>query len=109
MSRLWASLTPPAGLIFGPAMWAANTQLADMLPDLECHTHMALLGLSSLIAVVVTALGGLLSWQHARQPSAAYAVSQPFVAHVSALVALIFAFALLLQGASSLVISGCQH
>jgi hypothetical protein len=52
---------------------------------------------------------GALSWRLDSRPSIGDDRSLPFSSRLSALAALVFTFALLMQGAASLVLSGCER
>lgn len=95
-----------AGLSIGGLLWAANTQLGEILPYPECRMRIALLALTSL-ALGLGAIGtGLLSWRTRRPADAAVDV---FLSRLGIMAALLFTFAIALQGAASLVLSGCER
>lgn len=107
--RVW--LLSYAGLIVGPALWALNTQLGQMLPYFECQGSVRMLAIASFAGAAFAALVGALSLTVARKkPSDSdHEPTWNFISMVSGLAALLFAFALALQGAASLVLSGCEH
>ncbi|MDB5512281.1 MAG: hypothetical protein JWR08_1764 [Enterovirga sp.] len=111
---LGASLLPCAGLIVGCVTWAANMQLGQILPYLDCRSGLHLAALSSLVAACLTLGGSYLSWRSTgRAPvaagEAAYPASRRFVAAVCTLSGLIFAYALLLQVLSGILLTGCER
>jgi hypothetical protein len=61
---------------------------------------------------MIAALAGLASWRSARPASAETAASgetASFVGALSSLAALVFTFALLMQGIASMVLTGCER
>ncbi len=104
-----AKLTTWAGLVIGGLAWAANTQLGDMLATTDCISVARPSAIISavLVALVLTSAG--LSWWLDGKPSAEVDRTLPFASQLSALAALIFAFALVLQTTASLVLSGCER
>ncbi|CCD85405.1 protein of unknown function [Bradyrhizobium sp. ORS 285] len=104
-----AKLTAWAGLVIGGLAWAANTQLGEMLPTTDCISTISPSPIvSAALLVVVLAAAGL-SWWLDGKPSAQADRTLPFASRLSALTALMFAFALLLQAIASLVLSGCER
>jgi len=104
-----AKLMAWAGLVIGGVAWAANTQLGEILPTANCigrHHLSAIISFAG--AFVVLACGGV-SWCLDHRPSIGDDHSLPFASRLSALAALVFTFALLMQGAASLVLSGCER
>ncbi|NOJ42180.1 hypothetical protein [Bradyrhizobium australiense] len=99
------------GLSIAPAVWIVNTQLGQILPYLDCQHQTAYSAIASFAGAVASCVAAAISWRAAQRVS----VSEPsptepsFVGSMSALSALLFAFALLMQGAASLVLSGCQR
>ncbi len=102
-----------AGLVAGPLAWAVNTQLGQMLPYLQCSTRLPLLAGTSWLLALLACAAALLSWfgntEPLRRPSSGRAHTDEFIKMLSALAGALFAFALALQGASSLVLSGCER
>ena len=111
MKRVLARLAEWAGLWVGTVLWATNIQLGQMLPLTDCVMQRHLLAIISLTAVLGTALAGALSWQSSktgiigfRSPSTFH-----FISALSALASLVFVFALTLQMAASVVLTGCER
>jgi hypothetical protein len=111
-----ANLAPSLGLIVGPALWAANTQLGQVLPELSCSSGVPFAALASLAAALATASAAYISWCSvgsrmnsgpARVP--AYPCSTVFVGRLGGLNSAIFAFALVLQAMPALVFTGCER
>jgi hypothetical protein len=102
-----------AGLTIGPAAWAINTQLGQILPYLECSSRLPLLAGTSIALALLSLAAGYLSWRcDPGDPDglpAHVANTASFIATLSALAGAFFAFALLLQALSSLVLTGCER
>jgi hypothetical protein len=95
-----------AGLAVGGLVWAINTQLGEILPYPECRTHIALLALTSLAVGLMATSAALLSWRSGRPGDGAADV---FLSGLGIMAGLLFAFAIALQGAASLVLTGCER
>ena len=111
-----ASFLPCVGLAIAPALWAINTQLGLILPYLECRSGVKLDAWTSLPLAFLALTAGFVSlrfagWREgdAAQSGAAYPATVSFIGWLGALNGALFAFAMLLQGAASLMISGCQR
>ena len=109
-------ILPCAGLIGPPALWAVNTQLGQVLPYVECSAYLKWAAMSSFPAAALSLAAGFVSWRVTRRNGSdaelgitPYPVSFGFVGALSALNGGVFAFALVLQGLSSLVLSGCER
>ena len=102
------SLLAWAGLVIGPAAWAANTQLGQMLPYPECGAGFRFILPLSVLAVLLSLLGSGLSWRASsfRQRDAGML---GFLGSLGALTGLLVAFALLLQGLASVLVSACAR
>jgi hypothetical protein len=102
-----------AGLTIGPLAWAINTQLGQILPYLECSTRLPLLAGTSTALALLSIAAGYLSWRCALEDSntlpAHAANTASFIATLSALAGALFAFPLLLQAMSSVVLTGCER
>jgi len=105
-----AKLTAWAGLVIGGLAWAANTQLGEMLSTRDCisQTRPSAI-ISAMLLALVLASAGLSWWFDRDRPSAEVDRTLPFSSRLSALTALIFAFALVLQTTASMVLSGCER
>jgi hypothetical protein len=102
-----------AGLAIGPLVWAINTQLGQILPYLECKVRLPLLAGTSIALAFSALAAGYLSWRCDHEgfdlkPSDE-ADTASFVASLSALTGVLFAFPLFLQAVSSLVLTGCER
>lgn len=111
-----AKVLPCAGLIVPPLLWAVNTQAGQILPYAECTASVKYAALLSFALALVALVSGHASWrttQRNRSDAAlrvsACPASFSFVGLLSGLSAAIFAFALVLQGLSSLILTGCER
>jgi predicted permease len=95
-----------AGLTVGGLAWAANTQLGEILPYPECRTRIAWLAYASLAVGLVAIGAALISWR-ARKPGDV--LVDVFLLRLGLMAGLLFAFAIALQGAASLVLTGCER
>jgi hypothetical protein len=101
-------LLPWAGFLLGPGAWLANTQLGQILPHVECGGGFRASILLSFLGAGLSVLGSWISWRNSglrRHPGGRLA----FVGSIGALLGLVLAFALLLQGMAALVLSGCER
>jgi hypothetical protein len=102
-----------AGLTIGPLAWAINTQLGQILPYLECSSRLPLLAGTSIALALLSLAAGYLSWRRDLEGPDALpahgANTASFIAMLSALAGALFAFPLLLQAMSSLVLTGCER
>jgi hypothetical protein len=96
-------LLPMAGLVAGPAAWALNTQLGQILPYAECGGWFRPSLVFSVAAMMLSLAGAYLSWRTRGEGTVG------FGGRLGALLGLLFAFALLLQGLSTLILSGCDR
>jgi hypothetical protein len=111
-----SNILPCTGLVVPPLLWAINTQLGEILPYAECGAPLKWAALTSFPAAVLSLAAGLLSWRLTRHDridpalqTTVYPASFVFVGGLGALSGTIFAFALLLQGLASLVLTGCER
>jgi len=105
-----AKLTAWAGLIIGGLAWATNTQLGEMLPTTDCISRARPSAIISTVLLAGVLVSAGFSWWRARQPAAQQADRTiPFAAQLSAVSALLFSFALVMQMTASLVLSGCER
>ena len=101
-----------AGLWMGSLAWILNTQLGPIVAHLECEARLPLLAVSSGALAVLALAFAYVSWRSANiEPRAetAPANTADFVRTLSTLAGGLFAFALLLQGAASLLLTGCEQ
>jgi hypothetical protein len=105
--RAWTAAT--VGLAGAASLWAINTQLGEILPYPECRLKFPFAMLVSLFALLLTLAAGWTSWRTARDASVARPSTFVFTARMAAGTACLFAFALMLQGAADLILSGCER
>jgi len=101
----WAMLRY-GGLIVSPGAWAASTQLGQILPYRDCGSGGTWTGAMAFAAAAIAAGAAFLSWQQKNQ-----VISRPrrAMTYVAAYSGFSFAFALILQGAATLLLSPCLH
>jgi hypothetical protein len=104
---IWRLLALLSGLGVGPVIWALSTQLGQILPYAECGARIRPSMIFAGIGVVVALGSAWLSWRGAAGLRGQEAMR--FTGGLAALMGLLFAFALLLQAAATLVISGCER
>lgn len=111
MSKPFANLAIWAGLWVAPLMWAANMQLGQILPYIDCSGRMHASAIASFLCGAVAALSSVVSWRYAGGPNSASETRNiaVFGALVSALSAALFTFALVMQGIASMVLTGCER
>ncbi|NLS06386.1 hypothetical protein HGP14_24055 [Rhizobium sp. P32RR-XVIII] len=100
------SLIRLSGLVAAPLIWAANTQLGQILPYSDCRTHVPLSAAVSILLTLVTVVAAL-SPLAERTPVASR--TPLFVNRLSLLTGLAFSFAMLMQSAATLLIDTCQR
>jgi hypothetical protein len=100
-----------AGLWFPALVWAINMQLGQILPYHDCAGTIRISAVISAALAMVALLAGSISWRSWRATPAGFGSPNTlrFAAALSALSALIFAFALALQAIASMVLTGCEH
>jgi hypothetical protein len=106
------SLLASAGLWLAPLVWAVNMQLGQLLPELDCRAHVKLSAITSFTAAAIAALTTVVSWRSGKRfntESGLPGDTMNFIAVTSALAALLFTFALGLQGIAAMVLSGCER
>ena len=111
-----ANVLPCLGIVVPPMLWAINTQAGQVLPYVECSASLKYAALLSFVLALGSVLCGYLSWRALRQNRSdadfgvsSYPSSFVFISSMSVLMTAIFAFTILLQGASSLLLSGCER
>jgi hypothetical protein len=102
---VWSGLWAPA------LLWAVNMQLGQVLPYVDCARQIRSSAVTSIAVTVLALLAGWVSWRSVRPPAAGFGSPSTlrFAGNVSALSALIFAFALFMQTIASLVLTGCER
>lgn len=109
--KISETLSVVAGLLIAPIVWAINMQLGQILPYTDCARQSRWSAIISFLGVAAAILTAAISWRWAKhaQIIASLTATSRFLAWLSALSALIFAFALSMQGIASLVLSGCER
>ncbi len=100
-----------AGLWGAALVWAINMEVGQILPTLDCTRRVHASAWISAVCAVIAFIAGAVSWRSARGGFTGFGSPRTlrFDASVSAMAALIFAFALLLQTLAALVLTGCER
>jgi hypothetical protein len=93
-----------AGLIIAPSLWAIGTELGLVLPQIDCSAHLPAAGAVAFLATLLVLIAGYVSW-HNPWPGH----TGLFTARLCALLALVFAFALVVQLGAGLMLTGCER
>jgi hypothetical protein len=103
---------PWSGLIAGPLAWALSFQGNYLLIEWECAQGLKAVPLVALLLTLVALIASYASWR-AWQPAAGEPERshrfRHFIGAVSALVALLFAFVIVLQAFAGIIFSGCER
>jgi hypothetical protein len=110
-----SGLAQSAGLVVPPLLWAVNTQAGQILPYAECGTF-KITAATSFLAAALSVGVAYLSWATIRRApnegsldGTLFPTTAGFVGLLSGLNGTLFGFALLLQGLSSVVLTGCER
>jgi len=110
-SKLLTHLSIWAGLWFAPLVWAANMQLGQILPYVDCRSQSHASAITSFIGAALTTASALSSWLSPRRvigKTDGNHGNADFGSTVSTLSAGLFTFALLMQGLAAMVLTGCE-
>jgi hypothetical protein len=109
--KMRAVLAISAALLVGAIAWVINMQLGQILPYVDCRNQSRWSAIASFLGVAAACLAGAVSWRWAKQTrlTAPFTTASTFIALMGALSALLFAFALSMQGVASLVLNGCER
>jgi hypothetical protein len=109
--RTRARLATWAGLLGAALLWAVNMEVGQILPAFDCTQQVHVSGLISAAFTGLALLAALISWRSARTIPTGFGSPRTlrFDAALSALGALVFAFALALQTIASLMLTGCER
>jgi hypothetical protein len=100
------SLTRLSGLVAAPLIWAANTQLGQILPYSDCQTHVPLVAAVSILLTLLTVAAALFPLAQSKSVTARTPL---FINRLSLLTGLAFSFAMLMQSAATLLVDTCQR
>ena len=100
-----------AGLLIAPSAWAIVMQLGEILPSFDCQHQLRSLAIIAFSGMLLACLAALVSWWSVIRVRTAgsFTATSIFLGSLSAASALIFVFALSMQGIASLVLSGCER
>jgi hypothetical protein len=105
-----------AGLFIGAFAWTMSTVIGAAYADYSCALRIAISGMLAAVALVLTLIGGLLSWRSSRRlqainvaPAMPARNARIFFANVSIMAAAVFGLAIIFQLAASGVFSGCER
>jgi len=105
-----------AGLFIGGIAWITSTVIGAAYVDYSCALRLTITGMIAAAALLLTLIGGLLSWRSSRllQAINVSPVMPPrhariFFAHISIMAAAVFSLAILFQLAASGIFSGCER
>ena len=107
ITRLWAW----TGLWVATLLWAVNMLLGLNLPYDDCVGENHLAAVISLAMLPATAAAAFASWRSAKSEITGFSSPRTFrfIGAVSALAALVFAFALAMQMVAGWVLTGCER
>jgi hypothetical protein len=86
-------------------------QLGQILPYIDCAQQFRYSAYISAAVVLLVLLAGYVSWRWVRSPPRGFGSQSTlrFAGKMSALSALVFAFALIMQTIASMVLTGCER
>jgi hypothetical protein len=93
------------GLWGPPLLWATALQLGQVLPYMDCARGSHSLSMVAIAGLALVILAGLLVWRVAGRGRREFS----FLAALSALSSVVFAFALALQTAATWILTGCER
>jgi hypothetical protein len=94
-----------AGLVAAPMAWAVSTQLGQVLPYVDCDKGIPWSLGAAAAGAIVAIVGAGLSLGAEQLDGR----TRAFIGYASAGIALIFAFALVLQGTAGVLVNPCQR
>lgn len=104
MKRAWLSLAPWCGLIAGALIWSLHQQWASDALHFHCGPrHNLLAGVVGLVAALMVAIGGLVSWRSSLETTAL----RRFVGQMGTLAATLFVLAILMQTMAAFTVPAC--
>ena len=107
ITRLWAW----TGLWVAVLLWAVNMLLGLNLPYDDCVRESHASAVISLAMLAATAAAAFASWRSAKREITGFSSPRTFrfIATMSTLAALVFAFALAMQMMAGWVLTGCER
>ena len=107
ITRLWAW----TGLSVATLLWAVNMLLGLNLPYDDCVRENHLSAVISLAMLAATAAAAFASWRSAKGEVRRFSSPRTFrfIGTMSALAALVFAFALAMQMVAGWTLTGCER
>lgn len=99
-----------SGLLIASMVWMINTQAGQILPYLDCQHQARYSAILSFVGAAIACFSGTISWRSVDL----IRTSEPrrtwrFVGSIGVLAAMVFAFALSMQGLAGLVLNGCER
>jgi hypothetical protein len=109
--RTGIRLTVWSGLWISALLWAANMQLGQILPYVDCAQRIRYSAYVSAAMAVLALAAGYASWRSAHSSPRGFGSPSTirFAGSLSALSALVFVFALIMQAMASVVLTGCER
>ena len=105
----WAWL----GLVTGPGAWAISTQLNYALVPWSCVYDLDIVPFVAAALIFVALVGGAFSWRARPRdgtvPPGRSPHTQSFIAYLGALLAVLFALVIAMQGSASFFLHGCTR
>jgi hypothetical protein len=112
----WSTNVPSAGIFVGPAAWIINQQLNYMLVPWICAHQVRLVPIVAVVMAAICLAAAVVSWRGYRAAGPEPVMGSPqsgqphrFVGMIGVAIALLFAVAILAQGAAGLVFHGCER
>jgi len=102
-----ALVRPSAGLVAGPAAWLLSTQVNYALTPWVCAHQVRIIPAVALALAALSLGGGFLSLRAYRSTGATPV--HRFLASIGIMMAVLFAAAILVQGAAGFVFHGCER
>ncbi len=102
MTRTWMRY---GGLAIPPLAWAVTTQVGQITPYIDCRQHVPWT-VAFCFALLLVSAAGVTASRLSPRPVGR---TERFVADAGFLIACAFVFALVLQGAASMLLDPCQR